>query len=538
VKKKVSKKITSKKNSKKIEVVFGDSKKVVKKNKPIVHSKKPIIKKVVKKNKFIVHSKKSTINKKHKPVSHVVKVSKTHKHKEHKTKVRKKSKDFLIIGILLFLIVAIVVVSFLIPANDPNSIVNNTDNNLNTVIVDNNFTDTNVSDINVDDFQARALELNLNILNDMKDYQQNILSNAYFDLNLNEEQMNSCLVSNKYLQKDANMFDFKEVSSIQRDFILSQSLYVSQTPTLFVNGYSLLGFNDYNTVTNFISAVDNTDSLVLDYTNKSFVSDSNSLKLYAVYDVNNELINNANLEFIDYLKNSDTLVDSVREIFTETFTTASVEYVQYNSEKGKSILQTIDVNALPAFYLTGDINYLDFNLDADKTVFNLIFNKEPVNNGFVIKQDVLLQFNLGQPINGVYKLIDYKSIIDSNTIFIGDSDAKVSMVLFTDYDEPNSLKLENETLTNQFYTDYVDTGKVSVVIKPVVTNDVFSIYPILFLKCAEAQNATLKTHKKIFELNPVIGVKSVYDVISVKYADELSILEAEYAKITGTLQGN
>jgi len=531
VKKKTSKKSSGKNKAKKIEIVFEDSKKVVKKSKPVKHTKKSIVKK---KQKPVVH------------VAEVVKtpevktpVVKTSEHKTHKTKARKKSNDFLIIGVLVFLIIAIIIASFLIPSNQTGNTVND-NSDLNSNVVDGNLIDANqVADINVDDFQNRALELNLKILNDMASYQQNILSGFYTDLNLDSNQMNTCISNNKYLEKDANMFSFKEVSEIQKDFLLSQDLYVFQTPTMFVNGYQLAGFKDYNTVTDFISSVKDTENLDLNYLDKSFVVDDNSLKLYVVYDVDNKDINKANTDFIDYLKNSETLVQSVRDVFTDIFTKSNVEYVQYNSLKGKSILQTIDANILPAYYLTGNVDSLDFNSDVNKsTVFDLIFSPEPVNNGLVMKQDVFLQFYSGLPIDGTYKLINYKSIVDENTTFLGEKDAKTSVVLFTDYDDPNSLKLENETLTNEFYTDFVDTGEVSVVIKPIVTNDVFSIYPILFLKCAENQNGLLKTHKKIFELNSIIGVTTVYDTISQKYADELAQLQDEYSKITGTVQGN
>jgi hypothetical protein len=306
---------------------------------------------------------------------------------------------------------------------------------------------------------------------------------------------------------------------------------VSSTPTMYVNGYYLSGFKDYNNLDNFLTSASNTDNLVLDYSEKNFEVLDDSLKLYIVYDKENDLIDNANKEFIDYLQASEELIDSVKEVFTSIFLIEDIEYVQYNSELGKEILQTIDAKSLPAYYLVGDENSLDLTPE-NKEIFNVIFQKEEINNGFVINSDILVQFFTGSNIDGVYKLLDFEQHISPETdVLFGSEESDLTIMLFTDYDCPFCKQFEEETLTDEFFEEYIDSGKAKLIIKPMVTNDVFSIFPILFFKCSDDQDKALEVHKKIFSLNQEIGVQPVYDVVSQRYSDELEELEKEYERL-------
>lgn len=513
---------SSTKAPKRIEVVFEDSKKVIKKEKPVFNKK----------------SKKQKVSFEKSPIKTVSKEQKhpeEHKHHEthkHVTKETKnKTKDYIIIAILALLIIGIVVIAFLVPVD-----FNKDDNvvDINAPIIDKNQN----LDLNIENFEKRSLAVTMNILKDMREYQKNILEEHYESLSINKEEMDACLLENNFLLEDTNLFDYPKVKLIQDDFREAQERFVFSTPTMYVNGYYLTGFKDYNTFTNFIDKVKDSESLTLDYTDKSFSYTEDALKVYYVYDKESEVIKESNLAFIDYLKTSELLISNVNSVFTTIFDINNIEYVQYNTEKGKDILQTIDAESLPAIYVLGDVSSLDFNGEDNKAIFNIIFEKENINNGYRFKKEVLPQLIIGSSFDGVYRVLDYKNLVKEDDKVLGFVDADTTIILFTDYDCPFCRQLETDTLTDIFSQNYIDAGKVGLVIKPLVTNDIFSIFPILFLKCSENQDASLSVHKKLFELNPVIGVQTVYDLVKLKYADEMAALEVEYSLIISSMEGN
>jgi hypothetical protein len=511
---------SAKKAPQKVEVVFEGSDK-------IINTKKPVTKKKATKHKV---SFEKTPAIKHEVNKHEAHKEEAHSH-VHKTN---KTKDYIIIGVLSLLIIGIIVIAFLVPTDFSKK-----DKDITTPVDQNIILDNNQStDVNVEDFEKRSLEMTLTILKDMREYQKNILEENYELLGVNKEEMDACLLENNYLLQDSNMFDYPKVKIIQDDFMQSQEAYVLSTPTMYVNGYYLTGVKDYNTFSNFIDEVKNTESLTLDYTDKSFSYDENTLKVYYIYDKESEIISKANMDYIEYLKTSEALIPQVNNVFNTIFNIEDVEYIDYASQEGKDILQTIDAKSLPAMYVLGDVSTLDFNDSESQEVFNFIFKKEEINNGYIIIDEVLPQLVMGSSFDGVYKLLDYSSLIKDSDAVLGSTDAEVSIVLFTDYDCPFCKQLETETLTDKFYENYMDTEKINLVIKPMVTNDVFSIFPILFLKCSEEQEVSLAVHRKLFELNPVIGVQTVYDLTTANYAEEMKALEAEYAIIMSSLEGN
>ncbi len=465
------------------------------------------------------------ITHKHKSHKHVAHKHEAHKHEAHKKNVTHKkhdtkTRDFIIIGILAFLIIIVLVISFLIPVNTDTT---PTDN------LDANTTDTNLldlPDIDLEDFQNRMFELNLRILTEIKDYQLEILSESYDDFNLNSEQMNTCILENDFLSQEVDPLQFSKISEIYDDFLLSQELGIVVTPTIYVNGYLFSGAKDYNTFTNFIDSVENTENLILDYEEKSFNYDSSDLKLYVIYDVENELINNKNLEFIDFIQESDLLIESVRDVFKEIFSIDEIVYLQYDLLEGKEILQTIDAESLPVYYLLGDISTTNFyNDEEQKNLFDIIFKEDIINEGYIANDFILNQLISQSSIDGVYKLLDYKSLIEQDHV-IGNEDAKTNLLLFTDYDCPFCKTFETDTLTEDFITEYIDLNKANLVLKPIPTSD--SLLPIIFLKCSEDQEKSLEVHKKIFELSPIIGFEPAYNLISEKYSQEINDIQMEY----------
>lgn len=527
-----TKKKSKAKSPKKVQVVFEDTNTVLDVNKNKAKKKSTTSKKAMTKK---MSSKKVSTPKKVEIEKHEPKVE-VHSHEKHKDVSKKRStkkRDYVIIGVLAGLIVLIIALAFLIPItpvqtnDDP---LNGTDTN---TIDSNTFTVT----MSAEEFEEKSLNLTLTLLTDMRTYQKEILEESYSDLNINSEEMDACLLENNYLLKDSNLYDYEKVSVIQNDFLQAQELYVMSTPTIYVNGYNLSGFKDYNVFTEFIDSVENVESLDLNYDNSSFSYTQDSLKMYYIYDKENEMISEKNTEFIEYLKTSELLLENVNSIFSVLFD-LDVEYVQYDSELGIEILETIGSNTLPAMYVLGDVNSVDFNGSENKDIFNLIFKEETVNNGYILREDVFPQLALGSGIDGIYKILDYSSIIKESDKLIGTEDAPVSVVLFTDYDCPYCNQFEKETLTDEFYEEYLYSDKINLVIKPLVTNDVFSIFPILFLKCSEDQNISLDVNRKLFELNPVLGVQTVYDLVSLNYQDEIQELEEAYTNLSSNNTGN
>jgi protein-disulfide isomerase len=515
--------LATKKNTKKkkVDVVFEDKEKTSNNSKS--HSK----------NKHVAF-KKNANNSEHKNIKHDLHhTNQTHAHTHHAHKTKKKqNKDYLIIGILIVLIVGIVIASFLIPQKE--DVIDDVPGVIDT---NNDFIDTNdsieITDQDIANFEQKSLELNLKILNDLRDYQKEILFDNFEDTELDLSEMDSCIANNNYLMQDGNMLNLEKVKSIQEDSLLSDQLFVSSTPTTFVNGYMLSGYKDENIFTNFLDLVKNSESLNLDYQDKSFVIDDNSLKLYLIYDVENTEIDSKNKEFINYLTESEVLIPELKNIFKTLFEIENTEYVQYNSEKGKSILQTIDSDTLPAYYITGDIE----NLDVNKDIFDMVFEKEEVNNGYKLNPMAFTQIYSGNPINGVYRLLDYQRIVQ-DSYFLGSQEASSSILLFTDFDCPFCKQFQEETLTDQVYQEYIDSGDYKLYIKPLLTNDVFSLFPVLFFKCSQEQDKSLMVSKKIFQLQSEISVQESYDIVSLKYQDEIEELEEEYNIIMEYMQRN
>lgn len=516
VKKTKPKKAASNK-SKKVEVVFQDSKSSNQNKKSSKVSNKPTGKKVEHKTEH----------------KHVASKSVDHKHHTvHKKSTSKKTKDYVVIGILSVLIVALVILAFVVPTNG--DVEDDTD-----IFKDINSTPQEpLETMDPEEFEKMALELNLKILTDMKDYQLNVLSEYYQELNLDSQEMESCLLDNEFYLKDSNLFDYDKISNIQNDFLQAQELQISSTPSIYVNGSLLSGFQDYNTFTSFIDSIDTSQEITLDYSDKSFEYTDDALKLYYVTNTQDQEIYQDNLDFVDFLKSSENLAEVVNDLFTSIFEQSEVEYVDYSSDLGKSILQTINASSLPALYLVGDVDSLTFESQDTKELLPYVFESEEINNGRFISKDIFTQLTFGSDFSQIFKLLDYSSLIKETDNVIGSSDADISIILFTDYDCPFCKQFEEETLTDTFFEEYIDSGKANLVIKPMVTNDIFSIMPILFLKCSEDQGASLEVHKKIFELNPVIGVQTVYDLVSVNYSEELEFLENEYNKIASSMEEN
>lgn len=437
-----------------------------------------------------------------------------------------KKKDYIVISILAILIIGVIIIAFLVP-QDKDVVDNDLDNIINNDIIDE---DLGVApEIDIESFEERIFELNVKIIKDITDYQKQFLRDYYDELNLNSQQMDACLAENDFLLDSPDVENFPKIKEIIADSILAEEIGIISTPTLYINGYSFSGYRTYDQLETIIDLLENSDSLTLDYSEKSFTYQSTDPKLYVIYDKEKEFTTNANIDFIEYLTTSDLLMDEVKNIFTEIFEMENIEHVQYNSLKGKEILQTLDAGLLPTYYLVGDLSSKNFYTNPELTdLFNIIFTQENINDGYYI--DTLILKQLGSQIDtaGLFRLIDYKTMFEDSYV-IGDASANINFVLFTDYDCPFCKSFEENTLNEKFFEEYIYSNKANIIIKPMITGD--SIFPIVFFKCSQEQGVSLEVHKKIFDLNDLIGFEQSYNAISYKYIEEIEKLQKEYEKI-------
>jgi len=112
---------------------------------------------------------------------------------------------------------------------------------------------------------------------------------------------------------------------------------------------------------------------------------------------------------------------------------------------------------------------------------------------------------------------------EDDDAFLGDENAPVTLIEFTDYQCPFCGRFYSQTLA-QIKSDYVDTGKVKIVMRD---------YPLGFhnnaqkaseaTECAEEQQKFWEMHDKIFDNQSLIDVPSLK-----KYAGDLGLDQAAF----------
>lgn len=115
---------------------------------------------------------------------------------------------------------------------------------------------------------------------------------------------------------------------------------------------------------------------------------------------------------------------------------------------------------------------------------------------------------------------------------LGDEDAPVTIVEFSDYQCPFCGKFFNETLPS-IKEEYIDTGKVKLVYRDLPLSFHADAYPMAHLaECVRDQkgdDAYFKMHDKIFEL---MGQSGIDSEAILAYADELGVDTDELTECT------
>ena len=479
MKKTNTKKVTKKPVGKKTSV------KVASKNKKVI--KKPVTKKAAVKNtsKKIAVVKKPTTTK----------------------KTKKFNKDILLI-ILLSVIVLGIIVSVVLttPKNFDDSDLSDTHN-----LIDENALDVNITpqldpkEQRLTEIQEEAQELSLQMANEIKESQLEVFENWYEELDLNNEEMDSCLERNNYLNQDLDFEQAKILDKIGMDFYLAQSTGILGTPATFINSFFISGYLDFDEF-----------SEIYDIAVSEEIPDINfgSESTFTI-DVNKDPILNV-IYNENYAKTDQTIEllkqNSENTFFKELFDELELNKIDYKTEDAQEILKKAGAPFLPLFYIEGNIE--DLNISKKEDFDSLFYELE---EGFYV---------LNPQATGISQNLLYKDFLVEDDYIIGDSNLTNTIMIFTDYSCGYSKMFETQTLP-QILTNYIDTNKSKLIIKDLPLNQEVSLFPAIFARCAQAQGNFLDTHMKLFEESSSYTT-SIMESIRNKYTPQLTALEEEY----------
>lgn len=471
-------------------------------------TKKPVTKKTVSK----VASKKRAVVKKpvNKKSSEKVDSKKAKVVKKpitKKTKAPKSNKDVLLIILLSVIVIGIIVsVIFVTPKYVDNSDLSDTNN-----LIDENSLDINITPVldpkeqRLAEIQEEAQELSLAMFNEIKDSQLDIFETWYEELNLNKEEIDSCLEQNNYLNQKLDFEQADILNKISQDFYLAQSTGILGTPGTFVNSFFISGHLDFDEFSEVYEIAVSEEIPDINFESESnFVFDANkSPTLNVIYNENYTKTD----QTIELLKDNPE-----NTFFPELFAELELNKIDYKTEEAQEILKKAGAPFLPLFYIEGNIEALNISKKAD---FNSLFFE--LEEGF---------FVLNPQVTGISQNLLYESFLVEEDYIIGDSNSTNTIMIFIDYSCNYSKMFETETLP-QIITNYVDTNKAKVIIKDLPINQEISIFPAIFARCAQEQGKFLETHLKLFENNSAYTT-SLVETISNKYTPQLTALENEF----------
>ncbi|MDD3177956.1 MAG: thioredoxin domain-containing protein [Candidatus ainarchaeum sp.] len=486
-------------------------------------NKKKLQKKVVVKENKNISKKKNSISDNN-IVSKKKDASSNDKKKISKVKSTKKykSKDIATIIVLGLLIIAIVILIILYPKNIDSSSSIDQNSFLDENQIDNNI----VENLSLEEFEERVTSLQSNIFRDIKFAQLEVLEPYYKDLNINKELMDACIIENDYSNPNLNLEKADIIKKITEDISLANVLGITGTPGIYLNGYLLPGYVDYNSFKEKIDFTLNDPIISFDY-NNTFISDVNSVpKIYIITNENNAVSKQNTIEFINSLKNSENLTLDVKEFFTDILDSFETIYLSYESDNAKKIIEGSQIDSIPAIYIEGNIFEDDVYDQNFQSFFEQLFI-ETKSKGYLLNPFVMPNLVSSSGLDFVYKLIDSTVLENSNDYVIGNKYSNFGVYVFTDYDCPYCTLFEKDT-QEKFIEEYVDTNKAYLVIKDFVVHETSAIFPAVFSRCAQEQGVYLETHRLLFSLKDSLGQEKIVLPIMDKYASESEYLNEQY----------
>lgn len=487
------------------------SKKVVKKN--IKKVSKPVKKET---SKVKTDVSKKAIESKVDAVKHKTNVSKKYKKKYD-------PRDIATIVVLGLLIIAIILVAILFPEGT------NT-NPTDPTIIDENVNDVNdFSELTLEEFEQRALEFQTNLFSEIKQAQLEILNSYFTELGINEEEMNQCLLENDYTSSDLDTASAEIILKITDDITQASVLGLTGTPGIYVSGYKLPGYVDYNSFKEVIDIAMQDPTISFDY-NKTYVSDINSNpKVYIITNENNQTSKQNTTEFLESLEISENLTPEVKEFFTEIINSFDTTYLSYETEDAKNLIEANMIDSVPAIYVEGNIKSSEVYDENFEAFFKQIFI-ETKTKGYLLNPMVMTSLVDAGNYKYVNKIIDDAVLYNPKDYVIGNKESGLGVYVFTDYDCPYCKLFEQDT-QDSFIEEYVDTNQAYLVIKDFVVHEMSAIFPAVFSRCAEKQGVYLETHRLLFSLKDELGQEAVVSPILEKYKDETEFLNKEYQRL-------
>lgn len=439
--------------------------------------------------------------------------------KVNKEKIKaEEKKDIITIVVLTLIILAIIIFTLLsganenVPINDQNTVYDTNEVN----IIDSNTNVNNDLNFTEEEILQKAQELqtkrNVDIINE----QLKIFETWYPELGLETTPMNNCIADNNYANPNLDIDNAKHIQKISEDIQLATILGVSGTPGIFVNGYKVDGYKDYNYLADLIEKAENTTN-----TSPFLNSDVNTYEvsneiptLHILYNEDNSITENTADSILGVLENKP-----YAQFFNTFFEDVEIVKNDYRevSTNIENVLKTLKVNSLPFFYLDGNVELLNMDENTQE-VFDNLFIHLPTG-GYIINVPQSQYFD--------------SSILESENDYVyGDENAPVTIYLFDDYDCPYCQKLDSDVIP-KVVENYVNTGRANIVIKDFVVHQAQALFPAIFSRCAQEQGKYWQTHTKLFENRDQFGAELVQGIFD-KYQPQITELQNQYQQLLGS----
>jgi len=371
-------------------------------------------------------------------------------------KTKKFNKDILLITLLSVIVLGIIVsVVLTTPKNFEDSDLSDYDN-----LIDENALDVNITpqqdpkEQRLTEIQEEAQELSLLMANEIKESQLEVFENWYEELDVNKEEMDSCLERNNYLNQDLDFEQAKILDKIGMDFYLAQSTGILGTPATFINSFFISGYLDIDEFSEIYDVAVSEEIPDINFESEStFTIDVNKdPKLNIIYNQN-------------YAKTDQTIEllkqNSENTFFKELFDELELNKIDYKTEDAQEILKKAGATFLPLFYIEGNIE--DLNISKKEDFDSLFYELE---EGFYV---------LNPQKTGISQNLLYKDFLVEDDYMIGDSNLTNTIMIFTDYSCGYSKMFETQMLP-QILTNYIDTNKSKLIIKDLPLNQPHAKY--------------------------------------------------------------
>jgi len=190
---------------------------------------------------------------------------------------------------------------------------------------------------------------------------------------------------------------------------------------------------------------------------------------------------------LDYFESMNT---NNFDVF-EYYYTITDEVVDVDTEEGQKIVNDLEIRLLPSFIFEGDFK--------ESLFYDNIVDVLDDKNGYVGLFSTVNLAAVG--VTPYYYLNDYAGFVDafSNDYSMGNKDANLMILEFSDYLCPYCVTFENETMP-QLKADYIDTGKVNFYYLQHPVKELHPSAPIASVAamCAADQELYWPFHEAVF----------------------------------------